>query len=628
MTFINPRALLAFFALCGVSARAATTSPITLEVDARDIIQGIQHAHLIIPVHAGPVTLAYPKWIPGEHAADGPITQLVSLEIKTNGKVLTWRRDALDSYLFHIDVPRGGETLDVRFDYLSPSKIFADGYGRTPNVTPHLVTLPFNHFILYPREDAADVVAITASVRLPAGWKFDSALHPQRVEGDTLFLPTVSLYTLVDSPLFAGEYFRSIPVTQGAGSTRISIFADAPGDLAVSDAMITGLKQLVPEARVLFGPGHYREYVWLVALGNNLDPQNGLEHHESTDIRDNEALFTDPARVLEHRTIPHEYVHSWNGKYRRPLGLATRNYQEPMVDDLLWFYEGTTRYVGDLVLRTRSGLATLEQARAYLAWIASRFDVDRPGRAWRSLGDTATALPAYSDAPIEWTPIRRSRDFYDEMMLVWLDADTLIRESSGGKRSFDDFCASFFGGPERAPTVRPYSRDDVIIALHAITPLDWNSFLTSRVDNINPRAPLAGIERGGWKLTYDDTPNDFLSARDKVDGADNLSLSLGLWVKSDGSVADVLHGSPAFAVGMAPDMKVVAIGGHKWSIDAARETIIKAEKSADPIELVVEAADVIRVLHVDYHGGLRNPHLVRDAFKADLLSQILAPKAR
>ena len=255
-------------------------------------------------------------------------------------------------------------------------------------------------------------------------------------------------------------------------------------------------------------------------------------------------------------------------------------------------------------------------------------DIDRPGCAWRSLADTATALPAYNDAPSEWTPIRRARDYYDEMMLVWLDADTQIRESSSGKHSFDDFCASFFGGLEGGPAVLPYSRDDIVAALHAIAPLDWNSFLSSRVENINPHAPPAGIARSGWSLTYDDTPNKFSSARDKVDGADDLSRSIGLWVKIDGSVADVLHGSPAFAVGVAPDMQVLAIGGHKWSIDAARETIIEAEKSSEPIELVVEAADIVRVLHVDYHSGLRNPHLVRDASKADLLSQILAPKAR
>jgi predicted metalloprotease with PDZ domain len=609
-----------------LAASAAGAAPITLQVDARDVTQGIQHAHLTIPVHAGPLTLAYPKWIPGEHAADGPITQLVSLEMRAGGQPVAWRRDPQDAFLFRLEVPRGADTLDVRFDYLSPPKAFADGYGRTPNVTAHLLLLPFNHFVLYPSQAAADAVAIRAEVRLPAGWKSDCALHPQRVQGDTLFLPVTSLSTLVDSPLFAGEYFRSVPLSEGAGSTRVSIVADAPGDLALSDTMIAGLRRLVAEAQQLFGPGHYREYVWLVALGNNLDQQNGLEHHESTDIRDHEALFTDPARLLEHRTMPHEYVHTWNGKYRRPAGLATRNYQQPMVDELLWVYEGGTRYLGDLVLRTRSALVTPEQARAYLAWVAARMDVARPGRAWRSLGDTATALPAYNDAPGEWTPIRRPRDYYDEMMLVWLDADTLIRETSGGKRSFDDFCASFYGGPERAPAVRPYARADVVAALRAVAPLDWEGFLKTRVDDIEPRAPLAGIERGGWKLSYDDSPNDFLSAREKVDGVDNLSLSLGVYAKPGGEVADVVHGSPAFAAGLAPAMRLIAIGGHKWSAEAARDALVSAEKSSAPLELVVESAELVRVLHVDYHGGLKNPHLVRDPSRADLLSQILAPK--
>ena len=626
MSLADSKRSFALLALFAAASGMAATPPMTLQVDARDFTQGIQHAHLIIPTRPGPLTLAYPKWIPGEHAADGPITQVVGLEITAGGRTLPWRRDPLDPFLFRVEVPRGARMLDVRFDYLSPPKVFADGYGRTPNVTPHLLILPFNHFVLYPHDASAEAVLVKAEVRLPAGWKFDSALHPERVEGGTLFLPVVSLDTLVDSPLLAGEYFRSVPITEGPGGTRASIAADAPGNLAMSDVTIAALRALVPEALALLGPGHYREYVWLIALGNNLD-QNGLEHHESTDIRDAEALFTDAARLLEHRTISHEYVHSWNGKYRRPAGLATRNYQEPMVDDLLWVYEGMTRYLGDLVLRTRSGLSTPEQARAYLAWVASAMDGDRPGRSWRSLGDTATAMPGYSDAPAEWSPIRRRRDYYDEMLLVWLDADTLIREMSGGKRSLDDFCGSFFGGAERAPAVRPYSRSDVVSALRAVAPFDWQSFLASRVDAINPRAPLAGIERGGWKLTYDDAPNEFLAAREKVDGADNLSLSLGMWIKPDGVVADVVHGSPVFAAGVAPAMRLLSIGGHKWGVEAARETLVKAEKSPEPIELIVESADLVRVLHIDYHGGLRNPHLVRDPSGIDLLSQILAPKA-
>jgi predicted metalloprotease with PDZ domain len=623
---MNRRSLFWPLLLCATTPAAAALGPVTLEVDARDVIQGIQHAHLTIPVHSGSLTLAYPKWIPGEHVGDGPITQVVALRIRAGGATLSWRRDPLDPFLFHLDVPPGASTLDVTFDYLSPPKGFGDGYGETPNVTPHVLLLPFNHFVLYPADAASDALRIRAQVRLPAGWRHDGALHPERVAGDTLYLPEVSLTTLIDSPLFAGEYFRSIPLSESPNATRISIVADAPGDLAMSDNVVGAMRHLVAEAAALFGPGHYREYVWLIALGNTLSQQNGLEHHESTDIRDHESLFTDPARVLEHRTSAHEYVHTWNGKYRRPAGLATLNYQQPMVDDLLWVYEGGTRYLGDLVLRTRAGYVTQEQARNYLAWLASRMEVVRPGRAWRSLGDTATALPGYFDEPSEWTPIRRGWDYYDEMTLVWLDADTLIRQTSGGQRSFDDFCKGFYGGPERAPAVHPYTRADVVSALKAVAPLDWQGFLKARVDDVAPHVPMGGIERGGWKLVYDDAPNDFLSAREKVDGVDNFALSLGLYAKPDGEVADVVHGSPVFAAGLAPSMKLIGIGGRKWSADAAREVLVQAEHATAPIELVVESADLVRVLRVDYHGGLRNPHLVRDESKPDLLSQILSPR--
>jgi predicted metalloprotease with PDZ domain len=554
------------------------------------------------------------------------LTQLMSLQITGGGKPIPWRRDSLDPFLFHVDVSSGTSQLDLRFDYVSPPKSFADGYGKTPNATPHLLILPFNHFILYPADAAADTVRLKAEVLIPEGWKFDDALRPERVDGGRIVLPETSLYTLVDSPLLAGEFFKTISLTAGTGATRMSIAADAPADLAVNEAFITGMRQLVSEAGVLFGPGHYREYVWLVALGNTLDPQNGLEHHESTDIRDSESLFTDVQRLIEARTMPHEYVHSWNGKYRRPDGLATPNYQHPMVDDLLWVYEGMTRYLGDFVLRARSGLSTPEQTRDYVAWIASLMDVARPGRTWRSLADTATALPGYNNAPGEWVAMRRRRDYYDEMLLIWLEADTRIRQHTSNRVSLDDFCRKFFGGPAGAPAIRSYSRADLVKELEGVSPLGWDNFFTARVDAVNPHAPLEGIKNSGWTLTYDDSPNAFLSAREKVDEADNLSLSLGVWVKVDGTVVDVVNGSPAFAAGVAPVMRLIAIDGHKWTINFARDAIIKAEKTSQPMELIIETADLVRTVRVDYHGGLKNPHLVPLPNAPDLLSAIIAPK--
>jgi predicted metalloprotease with PDZ domain len=609
--------------IVGQSSFAATTL-ISLVVDARDVTRGIQHAHLTIPVNSRRVTLAYPKWIPGEHAADGPITQVVNLKVVGGGTVLSWRRDSLDPFSFHIEIPRGVRALDVEFDYLSPPKSFADGFGRTPNVTPHLVILPLNHFIMYPSDASAESILVKASVRIPNHWKFDSALEPELVDGDTLSLPVTSLYRLVDSPILVGEYFRTVELTSGAQPTRVSIAADAPADLAIDTATVLNMRRLVAEATGLFGAGHFRKYVWLVALGNTLE-LNGLEHHESTDIRDAETLFIDPDHWLVSRVVPHEFVHSWNGKYRRPEGLATSNYQEPMVDELLWAYEGLTRYLGDFVLRTRSGMTSPEQARSYLASVAALMDNARPGRSWRSVGDTATAEPAYTSAPPEWGTIRRKRDYYDEMLLVWLEADTLIREGTGGKRSLDDFCRHFFGGADNEPVVRPYSRKDLTAALGSVLAINWDAFFTSRVDEIASRAPLSGLSRGGWNLIYDDTPNEYLAVREKVDAADNLALSLGFLVKSDGTVIDVVAESPAFEAGLAPTTRILAINGRKWNIESARTAIVSAETNAEPINLIVESADLVRTISMNYHAGLRNPHLVRDPDTRDWMSQILAP---
>ena len=623
------RRLLKFLALAIAALTAGSPAGaailIKLDIDATDIAHAIQHAHLVIPVRPGLMTLAYPKWVPGEHAPNGPITQLMNLHIAANGRALAWRRDPLDAFSFRVDVPPGARALDVDLDYFSPPIAFGPGFGETPNSTPHLLIVSFSQLVIYPADAAARSIDVKARVRVPAHWTIDGALSPEPVATGDISLPVASLSTLVDSPLIAGEYFRSVPVTPGPGGARISLSADAPGDLGASDALIDRLRDVVAQAAVLFGPAHYRRYVWLVSLSDRLG-HDGTEHHESSDVREAEALFTDPAYAIDWRLFPHEYAHSWNGKYRRPAGLDTANFQQPMSDDLLWVYEGLTRYYADLVLTARSGLATPEQSREYLAYAAALMDRDRPGRAWRTLADTAVAEPTYDTAPGAWSTIRRGTDYYNEMLLVWLEADMAIRASTADKKSLDDFCLRFFSGPERAPAIRRYGRSDVLDALRGVAPLDWDAFLTARVDAINPRAPLGGLAASGWSLTYDDEPNAFLEDVGKTNSSDNLSLSLGLWAAPDGEVQDVVGGSVAFAAGIAPGMRLLDIDGRKWTAEAARDEILKAERTPGPIELTVAFGDLTRVLRLGYHAGLRYPHLKRDAERPDLLGEVLAPR--
>jgi predicted metalloprotease with PDZ domain len=620
----------------------AVAKPIELLVDATDARRGIFHSHLAIPAAPGALALAYPKWIQGEHTPSGPITQLAGLTVTALGKTLPWRRDPLEMFVVRLEVPDGADAVAVELDYLSPPAAFGSGYGETPNATPHLAIVDWHDLLVYPVGRAAAEIPIRASLRLPAGWQFDTALHLEGAPGDeagrrpgepprTLTFAATTLYTLLDSPLLAGDVFRTVEIAGGGGepTVRLSLAADRRASLEVPAARIAAYRRLPAEAEALFGARHYREYHWLTALGDTLD-ENGLEHHESSDDRGHAALFTEPAPLLRWGTLlPHEYVHSWNGKYRRPAGLATADPLAPLRTELLWVYEGLTRYLGDVLLTTRSGIRTPAQTRDYLAYVAATLDRNRPGRQWRPLVDTAAAIPAFDASPAAWTAYRRGRDYYDESMLIWLETDALLRRRSGNARSLDDFCRAFFGVDGSAPAAGPfvpYVADDVYAALGRVVPYDWRGFFASRVEAIAPRAPLGGLEAAGWKVVYDERPNDYQAAVATVQETVDLSLSLGIWVKKDGTVSDVVVGSPAWNAGFGPGMKVIAVDDVKWSPEAAAAALLAAAHRTAPIAVTVEQGDELHALRIDYHAGERHPHLERDPARPDLLQPILAPR--
>jgi predicted metalloprotease with PDZ domain len=599
--------------------------PIELAVDATDAPRGIFHARLAIPAAPGPLTLAYPQWIQGEHAPTGPVMQVAGFTVTAEGKALPWKRDLLDRFLVRVDVPSAAGAVEVTLDYLSPPEGFGPGYGETPNATPHLAIVDWHDMVVYPLGRSTAEIPVHASLRLPAGWQYDTALTvddaPTHDAGRVAFAP-VSLYTLVDSPVLAGDFFRTIEI---GPAERLSVAADKRSSLAIPEERLAAYRRVPGEAQALFGGRHYRGYHWLVALGDSLD-QNGLEHHESSDNRATTGLFTDAAELLRWATLlPHEYVHSWNGKYRRPAGLAVRDFQQPLSTELLWIYEGLTRYLGDFVLTGRSGLWTAEQSREYAAFVAANQDHNRPGRRWRPLADTAVSVPLLGGLPQPWTAYRRALDYYDESMLIWLEADTLLRQRSGGTKSLDDFCRAFFGG-QTDPAVVPYTVDDVYAALDRIVPADWRAFFTARVEAIAPRAPLGGIEAAGWKLDYDARPNVYQEERAKSQKIVDASFSLGLWMKEDGTVNDIVVDAPAWKAGVGPGMKITAVNGRKWSRDVFTEELAATVQATEPLAIMVEQGEDVRTFRVDYHGGPRFPHLVRDEARADLLAAILAPR--
>ncbi len=592
---------------------------ITLVVDATEAPRKLFHTQLKIPASPGPMVLFYPEWIPGEHGPTGPIINLAGLKISAGDKRIEWRRDDVDMYAFHFDVPTGTDSINVSLDFLSPT--LAAGFSSGASATAHLTILAWNQLLLYPQGPTISELTYKASLTLPPGWKFGTALPVARESKNKIDFAPVSLEKLVDSPVLAGEYFRALRLADRPPN-EIDIAADSPAALEISPELETTLKRLVAEAVALFGATHYEHYHFLLTLSDYV-AHFGLEHHECNDSRVAERAFVDKILGdLVLGVLSHEFVHSWNGKFRRPAGLTTPNYQAPMKGELLWVYEGLTQYLGN-VLAARSGLWTPERYRERLAQIAADLD-HRPGRGWRPLQDTAIAAQILYGSPSEWSSLRRSTDFYDEGWLVWLEADTLIRELTGGKRSLDDFCRRFHGAPSTPPMVKTYTFDDVVATLNEVAPYDWRRFLLQRLNSTDFHAPLGGIEQGGWRLVYDTKPNGFLRDAEQVRRFTELSYSVGLRLQENGTIADAIEGMAAARAGIGPGMKLIAVNSEAWSPEVLREAV-RATKNGASLELAIDNDGMVKNYKLDYHDGERYPLLERDASKPDVLSEIIAP---
>jgi predicted metalloprotease with PDZ domain len=609
-------------AVLAVSAWGANPPTVTISVDATTAPRKIFHASLKIPASAGDLTLYYPKWIPGEHAPDGPVTDLAGLKFSAGGKTLQWRRDLLDGYTIHVDVPAGETEVSAELDFLSPPT-FEGGFSAGSSATDKLAIISWNQVLLYPKGYKSDDINYSASLKLPEGWKFGTPLPITSQHGNEIHFATVSLTTLVDSPVISGEFLKIVPLAKDP-LTEMDIAADSAAALDPPEEVWGHYKSLVEQAQLLFGAHHYRDYHFLYALSDHV-AHFGLEHHESDDSRVEErALVDDMSRKLAASLLPHEYVHSWNGKFRRPADLATPDYEQPMQDDLLWVYEGLTNYLG-FVLTGRSGLLTVEQDRDDLASTAAALD-HTPGREWRNLQDTADAAPQLYFAANGWHSWRRSTDFYDEDTLNWLWVDVIIRQQSKGAKTIDDFCKLFHGAPSTGPMVKPYTFDDVVNALNQVVAYDWRGFWTERLTNHGPGAPMTGIENSGWKVVYDETPSEMESGAMSEGHSVNAAYSIGLELNNDGVVTDTVEGMPAAKAGIGPGMKLIAVNGRQFSSDVLRDALKGGKSGNAPLELLIENTEYYKTYKLDYHGGEKYPHLVRDESKPDLLSDILKAK--
>ena len=594
-----------------------------LEVDATDIERRIFRIRQTIPIAGGgPVTLLYPQWVPGGHSPRNALHNMAGLVVKANGKVVPWTRDPVQVFAFHLTPPADARSLEVEFQYLSPT---AGDQGRVV-MTPEMLNAQWLNLAFYPAGYFTRRIQIDAAIKLPEGWGYGTALETKGVEQGWTRFKTVDFDTLMDSPMFAGRYFKRYALdTSGKSPVRLNIVADRPELLAATPEQIEKHRELVRQADKLYGARHFDHYDFLLALTNRMGGI-GLEHHRSSENGTDPEYFIDWAKKAPARNLlPHEYNHSWDGKYRRPADLWTPNFNVPMRDSLLWVYEGQDQYWG-FVLGARAGLVTKQQTLDALAMTAALYSEGRPGREWRTVEDTTNDPIIASRRPIPWTSWQRSEDYYSEGQLIWLDADTLIRERTGGKKSLDDFGRAFFGvndGDWKQPLT--YTFDDVVKTLNAVMPHDWATFLDTRARRVAPAYPLDGLARGGYRLVYADTPTDYWKDTEASRKNIDFTYSLGLTLNREATITGVLWDSPAFKAGLTVGDKILAVNGIAYDTDRLKEVITAAKGGKEPITLIVKDGDHFKVTPLSYHGGLRYPRLERIEGKPDLLTKIYDP---
>ena len=593
---------------------------IVLKVDASNLSQQMFRMTMSIPVKPGPLTMLYPQWLPGNHGPSGPLTQLAGLTFSGNGKPIDWVRDPLQVHAFHLTVPAGVSMVEAHYQFLSP----LDAAQGRITMTADILGVQWPSVTLYPAGYNSRCITVQPSLILPDGWQYGSALETVARSGNEVVFKPLDLETLIDSPLFAGRYFKRIDLDPGARvPVLLDIVADNADSLEATPEQIAPHRALVKQAAKLFGSHHYQHYNFLLALSDDFGAI-GREHHQSSENGVKPGYFTDWAKSEAGRDLlAHEYTHSWNGKFRRPAGQDVPNFNVPLQNALLWVYEGQTQYWGK-VLAARSGLISEKGTRDGIAAAAAYYD-NVQGRSWRALQDTVNDPIINGRRPVGWSNWQRAEDYYTEGMFIWLDVDTKIRAMSGETRSLDDFARAFYGMRDGSFAPAFYTFEDVVGALDKVQPFDWAPFLRSRLDGHASGAPLDGLARAGWKLVYTDTPSEYGKSADEQRKVTDFSYSLGLSVRQDGGVALVQWDGVAFRAGLASNSTIVAVNHRAYKGEVLKAAVKAARDGKAPIELLVKQGANYRTISLDYHGGLRYPHLERIAASPDRLATILEP---
>ncbi|MGZ3246913.1 MAG: M61 family metallopeptidase [Croceibacterium sp.] len=592
---------------------------IDLKIDATDVQRRVFRVTETVPVPAGQtdLILLLPEWLPGEHGKGGTMNLLADVHFQANGQELTWTRDPIESYAFHVAVPAGATQVTAKFVHTSPLQ---SNEGRI-TMTPDMLSLQWDKMSLYPAGYFVRQIPLAPTVTVPAGWQVYTALDGQQRAGDTLTWRKVDYEQLVDSPILAGRYARQFDIGH---NVKLDAVADDAKDLALPPAGLARFRKLIEEGYAVHGAFHFDHYDFLVSLSDKLGGI-GLEHQRSNESSlDPESFIKWKAKDWERNVIAHEFDHSWDGKYRRPADLWTPDYRTPMQDSLLWVYEGQNQFWGH-VLAARSGIQAKDTVLGEIANSAGYYSV-QAGREWRSVEDTTNDPIFEYRRPQPYDDLSRNEEYYNEGMLVWIEVDQIIRQGTKGAKGIDDFAKAFFG-------VRPgdigqltYTFDDVVGTLNGVYRYDWATFLKDRLYRPNQPPPVKGIEMAGYKLVWKDKPNPYAAGREKDDKSTSYTYSLGFALDKDGKVAGTLWNSPAFNAGVVTGAQVMAVNGKAYDPETLKTAITAAKTGKEPIQLLVKRGDRFMTVPVDYHGGLRYPWIEPAAAGEQPLDRLLAPR--
>ena len=603
-----------------IFAHSASAATMKASVDATDITRGLLKASTEYRVSSGVFELYYPQWIPGIHGPKGPIENLAEISVSIrNGKRIDWQRDPHDVYKFLIHVPRGVRRIIVDTTYIcnQPNRNSRgiDSYG-----SPLLGIINWNTVLLYPAKPKASDTQVELQLSIPEGWKWGSSLKQEEAEKGTIGFETLSYEDLVDSPLIMGKHFKTYDITpEDAPPHFMHTVSESEKAIKLDDAKVDVMKRTMCEGMTLFGTSHFESYHLLVVLSDSI-PGIGLEHLQSSLNATGENGFQGDGPISG--VFAHEYGHSWCGKYRRPAGMITPNFNTPKDTALLWVYEGLETYIGHL-LESRSGSNAAKDQTPYdasLKRFARKINglMNQKGRRSVSLEDTSASGYLRRGHSRFWGKLNRPQDYYDEGALFWLEADLTIRTLTEGEKSLDDFIQSFLGHTVKDQIIVGFDEAEVIQCLNEVAPYDWAAFIDDRIRGINEHLPLDVVEKCGFRIQYSNKSTKFDS--------DGVYTSLGITTGGDGRIHVIIPGSPADRAGLFEGAVIMGVNNLKFTKkrleDALADSVAKRK-----IDILLLNGEKIEEKTIDYADGPKYLDLVRNEDNPDLLKSIWEPIA-